>query len=284
VVVGVRGRLSHRRVRESRDVRRHPRGDPQARVPEEAAEPPDGAPGEPAAHVPELRGVLEVPSQAPRVPGCLRAGRRSPVRVGGPAHRPLDLRQGALAAVLPGLPGPSPDADQGDSGGRPLDAHERGHPVQLRHRGLDRARPEGARVPPRLPVLLDRPASGGGALDPAPLRDGGQLRPGDVQLLRQAEQAGVQRGLPQRAPRLPVRAVEQPAQGVQRRARAVRRPLLPLLVGAPAAAVPDRQGPVAVEPRGPGEPRTGEARRRGEAGPGRRDDGGTRGGKREGAG
>ncbi len=151
-----------RRVREPRAVGPHPRLRAQPRREERGVEPDLRDGREPAAPRPERGLVPEVPPEAPRVPGGLRAGRGPAEPVGGASRRELRAREGPVAPPLPVLPAHAPAAPARDLAVRRLGVREHRRPGRLR-RGRDLpARAEGAPVPRGRVHLLRRASTRSG--------------------------------------------------------------------------------------------------------------------------
>ncbi len=116
LVGGVPPRLHHWRLRQPRPLRAHSRVHPSPRVQAQDAELRHRPDRQPAPVLPVDRAVPEVPPQASRLPGRVRAGRRRAEPVGSEADRALVCREGNLAALLSVLPGAAPDAHEGSAG------------------------------------------------------------------------------------------------------------------------------------------------------------------------
>src|SRR5262245_25038323 len=115
--------------------------------------------------------------------------------VGGPVF----LEEGPLAAVLPGVPDRTLVSGEGGAAARRLDPDESRHPDRGQPGRLCPVGSEVARLPGAGALLLHRSAPARCALDPTALSRGG-WGAGDLQLLREAQPADLQCGIPQRAP------------------------------------------------------------------------------------
>ena len=99
-----------RRFPGSHPLGAHPRVLSQPRVPTRVLEPDRRDRSESPAHPAERDLVSDIPSEAPRVSGRVRAGRGHPEPLGSAARRTLHAQEGALAPLLPDLPGRAPAA------------------------------------------------------------------------------------------------------------------------------------------------------------------------------
>src|SRR6187549_1694588 len=105
--------------------------------------------------------LSEVPPEASRVSGRLRSGCRYTEHLGGSADRPLTPWEGALADVLPAVPGGALVSGQGGATAGRLDCHEPRDPDRRQPGRISDVGPPVIRLSGAGVLLLHRPPSTG---------------------------------------------------------------------------------------------------------------------------